>query len=72
MYQPLNVRELPSTTIIIYLSGKYAASYRIIALVGAATNIQNAACNEAIYILTPFNQATAYYKLIPTNSFCLE
>ena len=55
-------------TIIIYLGGKYAASHHVIDLVGIATNIQN----PAAYTLTLFSKATAYCKLIPTNSFYLE
>ena len=59
-------------TIIIYLGGKYAASYHIIDLVGAAINVQNPAYNEAAYMQTPFNKATAYYNLLPKNYFYLE
>ena len=55
MFQPPNVSELLSMTIIIYLGGKYAASHHIIDLVGMAANVQNPICNEAAYILTPFN-----------------
>ena len=56
-------------TIIIYLSGKYAASHHMVDLVGTAANVQTPAYNKAVYTQTLFNRATTYYNLIPSNNF---
>ena len=55
MFQPPKVPELPSMTIKINLSGKYAASHHKIDLVCMVANLQNLTCNKAAYMLTLFN-----------------
>ena len=72
MFWPLNIIELSSLTIIIYLDGKYAAFYHTIDLVCGATNVQKPTYNVAAYKQTPFNRATTYHNLIPTSNFQLE
>ena len=68
IFQPQNVKELLSLTIITYLGGKNTISYHTKDLVGAAVNIQN----PPAYVQTLFSKPTAYYNLIPTNYFYLE
>ena len=72
MYQPPNVRELPSMTIIIYLGCKHATSHHIIDLVSVEANVQNPTCNKAANTQSLVNKAIAHYNLIPTNYFYLE
>ena len=69
---PPNVTKLESMTIIICLGGKYAISYYIIGLVGAAISLQNPAYNEAAYMQTSFYTATDYCNFLPKNYFYIE
>ena len=71
MFQPSNVTELPSMTIIIYLSGKYAASHHMVDLVGTAANVQTPAYNRQ-YIYKPCSieqqlTTTSFLQIISTK-----
>ena len=54
--------------IVIYLGGKYAASYHIMGLVRTTSNIHN----PAVYMQTLLRKEIAYYNLIPRNFSYLE